>query len=118
MPPTPKRRWSYSLRTLFVVVTVFACWLGYELNWIRQRQQAREWLGGQTNSWYAPSLVGARSQASAPWGLRLLGEQGVVGIGLDVSPFAGPVPYSRAQLERIFPEARVGFSRDGIWVAP
>lgn len=25
----PKRRWSYSLRTLFVVVTVFGCWFGW-----------------------------------------------------------------------------------------
>jgi hypothetical protein len=34
----PNRRWfQWSLRTLFVVVTVFGCWLGYEFNWIRQR---------------------------------------------------------------------------------
>lgn len=36
--PVPKRRWfRYSLRTLFVVVTVVCCWLGYHLNWIAQR---------------------------------------------------------------------------------
>jgi hypothetical protein len=39
MTPLPKRRWfAFSLRTLFVVVTLVACWLGYELNWIRQRR--------------------------------------------------------------------------------
>ena len=36
----PKRRWfRFSLRMMFVVVTVFGCWLGYELNWIRQRHE-------------------------------------------------------------------------------
>ncbi len=40
MTTAPKRRWfAYSLRTLFVVVTVFGVWLGYELNWIRERHE-------------------------------------------------------------------------------
>jgi hypothetical protein len=39
MTPAPKGRWfRFSLRTLFVVVTVFGCWMGYEVNWIRQRR--------------------------------------------------------------------------------
>jgi hypothetical protein len=38
----PRRRWyQFSLRTMFVLVTV-ACvvlaWVGYSLNWIRQRR--------------------------------------------------------------------------------
>ena len=37
MTPAPKRRWTFTLRTLFVVVTVFGIWLGYEMNWIRER---------------------------------------------------------------------------------
>ncbi len=38
MTTTPNRRWTFTLRTLFVVVTVFGIWLGYEWNWIRQRR--------------------------------------------------------------------------------
>jgi hypothetical protein len=39
----PKRRWPrFTLRTLFIVVTVFGCWLAYELNWIRERHQFLE----------------------------------------------------------------------------
>ena len=39
MTPAPKRRWfAYSLRTLFVVVTVFGCWLGLELKFIHERE--------------------------------------------------------------------------------
>ena len=38
MIPAPNRPWfRFSLRKMFVVVTLFACWLGYELNWIQQR---------------------------------------------------------------------------------
>ena len=39
-PAKPRRRWfrlAFSLRTLLVVVTLIGCWLGYQLNWIRQR---------------------------------------------------------------------------------
>jgi len=115
----PKRRWfAFSLRTLFIVLTLLCAGLAYHLNWIRQRQQVREWLTENEHSWYAPSLVGARVQASAPWGLRLLGEQGIVGIGMDVDQFAGPVPFSPETLKRLFPEARVDFSREGVWVDP
>ena len=117
VPFAPKRRWPrFTLRTLFVVVTVFACWLAWSFNWLRERRQAEEWLAAAEHSWYSPSVAGARVEASAPWNLRLLGEHGIVGIGMDVDEFAGPVPYTRAQLERLFPEARVDFSREGNWV--
>jgi hypothetical protein len=34
-----RRRWfAFSLRTLFVMVTAFGCWLGYQLHWIRVRE--------------------------------------------------------------------------------
>jgi hypothetical protein len=43
VPFAPKRRWfAYSLRTLFVVVTVFGCWLGWNINIVRQRREARD----------------------------------------------------------------------------
>jgi hypothetical protein len=39
MTSAPKRRWfRFSLRTLFVVVTVIACWLGWNVHVVRQRQ--------------------------------------------------------------------------------
>ena len=36
--PQPRRWFRFSLRTLFVLVTVVCVWLGYQLNWIRQRR--------------------------------------------------------------------------------
>ena len=40
MAENPKRRWQFSLRTLLIVVTLAAlpcAWVGYSLNWIRER---------------------------------------------------------------------------------
>jgi hypothetical protein len=42
MTPAPKRRWSFSLRTLFVVVTAVSCcagWAVYQMRWIQQRHE-------------------------------------------------------------------------------
>src|ERR1700690_2367557 len=45
MIPAPKRRWlRFSLRTLFVVVTVFGIWLGWQTNVVRERRTMRDWL--------------------------------------------------------------------------
>jgi hypothetical protein len=49
MSAAPKRRWTFSLRTPFMVVTVFACWMGNELYRVRERRamaQGIERLGG------------------------------------------------------------------------
>jgi hypothetical protein len=43
MPPAPKRRWfRFSLRTLFVVVTVGCIWLAWNVNIVQQRKAVRE----------------------------------------------------------------------------
>jgi len=110
------KNWRIPIYVSLAAVAVFSCVLAYGLNWKLQRHQAREWLGAQANSWYAPSLVGARVQANAPLALRLLGENGVVAIGLDVEQFKGSVPYSPATLRQLFPEATVEYSQDGRFV--
>jgi hypothetical protein len=75
MTTAPKRRWfRFTLRTLFVVVTVFGIWLGYELNWIRQRHAV---LSGPHVVSYVSGVNGVSPvQALAPWSLRLFGERG------------------------------------------
>ena len=46
MAVTAPRRWfRFSLRTMLVVVTMLGCWLGYQFNWIRQRNEFAEGLG-------------------------------------------------------------------------
>ena len=90
-------RFRFSLRTLFVVVTVACVWLGYQLNWIRQRHEIlrkNDQLGGWTGSWPNPK---------PSWRLHLLREQPVgyimVGNGVEESEFR--------RIASLFPEAEV-----------
>jgi len=45
MTVAPKRRWTYSLRTLFVVVTIICLWFGWNINPVRERKAWRARLG-------------------------------------------------------------------------
>ena len=44
-PAKPRRRWlSFSLRGMFVAVTLLGCWLGWQVRIVRERQAVRQWL--------------------------------------------------------------------------
>jgi hypothetical protein len=84
-----QRRWfRFSLRTLFLAVTVLACWLGYYLNWIRERHALLE----------EPNVTAAfDSKSRAPSiSLRLLGERGAKRVFLK---FPAWLRESRALIE-------------------
>ncbi len=90
----------FSLRTLFVFMTVFACWLGYELNWVRQRHAL---LGRRDVLDWSESHKGAEPTRPAPPGqLWLVGEKGV---GRLVVGETNEQEYIEAQ--RLFPEATI-----------
>ncbi len=84
MTPAPKSRWfRFSLRTLFVAVTVVGCGLGYGLNWMRQRHdflRQRDVSYSNTDIWIGTELA----SITAPWPLRLLGENGYPTINLHL----------------------------------
>jgi hypothetical protein len=95
---TPRRRWfRFSLRTLFVVVTVLAIglsWVAYQLNWIRERHKALGVDGSDPMAWVEiPSR-------RAPWSLRIFGEFG----SAVIVPFHSS---DRARLRSLFPEATI-----------
>jgi hypothetical protein len=72
MTPATKRRWfRFSLRTLFVVVTLLCCWLGYQLNWIRQRHAVLSRPGVYAEF----EAIGSKKQHLAPLSLRLFAER-------------------------------------------
>ncbi len=107
MTPAPNRRWfRFRLRTLFVVVTAGGCWLGYELDWIRQRRAVL----ARHNSESVP-LKGPKG-FRAPGLLWLFGEQprAVVPIHFSANSQRPLTDEERNELQRIarlFPEAEV-----------
>ena len=91
----PKRRWfRFSLRTLFVLVTLLCIWLGYQVNWIYHRHKLIADFGESSLPWryylHSPDV---------PLSLRILGERRVIVIY---------APTSMAELaHKLFPEAEV-----------
>ena len=101
----PNRRWfRFSLRTLFVLVTLFGCWLAYQLNWIRERHNAPVLAGISTAIEATPA--GPKEvtiEHDPPWPLAWFGERGYSALAVDES-------YGEQEIERIrklFPEADV-----------
>ncbi len=126
MTTTPKRRWfAYSLRTLFVVVTVFGLavgWFIYQLNWIRQRREAMDKYSQTYND---PAERYEKEDGTivsfhAPGLLWLFGERNVREFTMNV-PENPDDPamwfYSHPEVQRIqclFPEAQVDGQYIGI----
>ena len=75
----------FSLRTLFVLVTIAGCWAGYQINWIRQRHNFRD-------------RHAAIELSKAPWSLRPFGESGV-------KSFIVQMPSEFDEAQGLFPEA-------------
>jgi hypothetical protein len=110
MTPSPKRRWfRWSLRTMFVVVTVFGCWLGWEFHFFRERQELRRWMdNGLHGGSITPEFVERRGARLArpvtiPIWRKWLGDEPVA----VLFPPEGATP---AQCERVvtyFPEATI-----------
>ena len=102
-----KRRWfRYSLRTLFVAVTILGVWLFPQLKWILDRHAALAWVGTQAEHWQKlPVSQRAYFGVAAPWQIRMFGEPGVERISVVVE--SDEVAARQQELERLFPEAEV-----------
>ena len=108
----PSRRWfRFSLRTMFVVVTllaVAAAWIGYNLNWIRQRHEMID-SGGVAAGDGPNHTVG--TDPVAP-GLLQFFREGAYGYIIVFPDRTGGslTPAEQAKLNRVaqlFPEATV-----------
>ncbi len=108
-------RLRFSLRTLFVLVTLVCLWLGPALNWMRQRSEARAWLkdhGGYVdqNCFGYDPFVYCPHLHPAPWNIRILGEAGVASIWVCPHPLVDGGEHTdplakTAELRPLFPEA-------------
>ena len=137
MSLAPKRRWfAFSLRTMFVVVTVFGSaagfgnWINNQRNWIRQRHEFLEkgLKESMTLIDEGRSLIdlnrlpGDGGFRLAPGVLWLLGERGIKNLNLPVPSrrFAQPSPKPSSyylpesdsyyqQTRELFPESDLFF---------
>jgi hypothetical protein len=116
VPKPNKRRWfRFSLRTMFVLMTVGCVWLGYSLDWIMQR---REFLAEQDKRFFTeqkrkfPVQPRDADTTRAPLGLWLLGESGVGGINLTWSHQGLRLPTDECERKlqktrKLFPESTI-----------
>jgi hypothetical protein len=108
-PTPPRRRWfQFGLRTLFVVVTVVAVWLGLIVKVVRDREWARwaiEESGGVfldfTNANATIYREGEPNWHSS-WISEMLGDNPAVFIG-----FPRAVDHDDLELSSYFPEAHI-----------
>lgn len=101
MPPGPKhtrRLFRFGLGTIFLVVTVVAAWLGWEMNWIKQRHAVLE------SKEVTISSVGIPWEGTPPSPLGWFGESGI-GTGIVLPSKTTDDELNRVR--RLFPETSV-----------
>ena len=105
----PKRRWfRFGLPTLFVAVTVIACFLGWQVNIVRQRRVILDTIG-RANEGVKYNLRGGLfrrfDEPSVPFWREWLGDKPVLNIVLwEYEPFT---PSEIETIKQLFPEAVV-----------
>ena len=111
--PSPPRRFRFGLRSLFVLVTVICVWLGYYLNWMRQRREFLKDCPVHHITYTTVAMMEERLEKDpsvakfyrplpiAPAILRVFGEQAILSIIIH------PSDVERTErAKRLFPEAR------------
>lgn len=117
MPEQPQNRlFRFSLRTLFVIVTVLCCWLAWESSVVRQRKALLKKLDASiafqittASEWqrrYTNGLPPGQSAATVPLVRRWLGDVAIQEIGYyeHLQPVSG---LELGQLNWVFPEAKL-----------
>jgi len=116
VPAAPRRRWfRYSLRTFFVVLTIFCVWLGVQVKWIRDRHDfllKHEAVRAQLLRVRDAPKVASGHEVAPGW-LWLLGEKGTsaIVVYMRLGEFGGQPGEGEARekeveaARQLFPEA-------------
>ncbi len=113
----PRRRWfQFGIGTMLLLVTVFAVWLGWEMAFIRERQ---EWVRLAKDrrmivKTVAESTKPIPSAAQIPIWRRLLGDQPIVAIRLPSDSSDEDLQQVRA----LFPETDAAIVKGGGFFGP
>lgn len=97
----PHIRPTFTLRALFLAVTVVGLWLGYHLHWINERHRA---IDEQRISWFSVPNMGSPIIPPTPWCLRLFGERNASDALIAQDPIAEK-EYER--IKTLFPGIKV-----------
>jgi hypothetical protein len=108
MTPTPtRRRWfQFGLRTMFVVLTLFAVWFAWELSYVRERKACLaqvyhgRWDDGPRLFLVAPTTV---EYATIPFWRAIFGDEPVDYIVMGV----GHTAEECRAAKQLFPEAQM-----------
>jgi hypothetical protein len=112
MTPAPKRRWfQFSLRTLFVVVTVLCVWLAWNINTVGTRAAARARIEADGGQFFSGGMgIGGNIRLKRPGDRsfrlsairKLLGDEKV-----EIICFSTADAYYTVEMASPFPEADV-----------
>lgn len=114
-PLKPRRRFRFSLRTVFILVTLLGmalAWLVVQVKWMSDRRYALRYSEHAGDVLPATAVAGPRLGPTppAPWSIRILGEKGrraicVVRDSKDMTDAQFEAKVERIQ--RLFPEAEI-----------
>jgi len=107
--PTRRRWFQFSLGTMLLVVTLFAGWLGWGLQRVREREAMLKYLATQTNVmvYNAEFTYEMKPWKRLPLTWRLLGAEPIHYITLPKERYLSEE--DRRHIARLFPEASVVF---------
>jgi hypothetical protein len=74
-PRRPRRWLRFSLRTLLVVMTVLAVWMGRQLSWVRERETLLSAVLERGDAWIDAAPARWQTPARLPFGWRLFGAE-------------------------------------------
>ena len=103
----PRRRWfRFSLRTGFVLLTLFCIWLGWNVHQVRERESVLRYLRdpARQQALFPEEAAPLKPWRSLPFIWSVLGAQPVAIIKLD--RYENSEDDCR-QIQRLFPEATV-----------